>query len=292
MSRGKSHSFNEFVDTQLHDLRDRFGMAMWFLIRRRNEEWLALRVCGDGYDLEGGNMLAWRDSICYRRVNEEGPIICPDVSKEAAYRSAPVTSQLKIGAYVGLPLLDQHGNLFGTLCALDPEPQRQLHDPTIQAALRRQAHLLETALVWNLAGLDQQRITDFFEEEGRDPETGLLDAGGWIRILDRERVRCRDYGLDAMILRLHGDRLSLERREQLADSVAALIREQDMAAHLGDGQFAILLTESTPHCAARVRERILDALNAKDLWVECNAEPLTLQIGLAQPHVLLDGAVH
>lgn len=103
---GKTHSFTEFVDTQLLDLQSRFGMAMWFLTRRRGEDWLLLNVCGEGYDLDQGDMLAWRDSICHRRVNDLGPLVCPDVAREEAYRNAPITDQLPIGAYVGLPLRD------------------------------------------------------------------------------------------------------------------------------------------------------------------------------------------
>lgn len=292
MSRGKRHSFNEFVDTQLHDLRERFGMAMWFLIRRREEQWLTLRVSGGGYDLESGDLLAWRDSLNQRHANAEGPLICPDFSAAYGAPALPVAGPTRIGAYLGLPLLNQRGSLFGILGALDPNPQPDLGGEAMRAALLRQAHLLETALVWNLAGLDQQRITDFFDEESRDPETSLLDAGGWIRILDRERERCRDYGLGAMVLRVQGGDSDGAARERLVDSLAALIREQDMAAHLGDGQFAILLTESTPHNAARARDRILDALNAKGLRVECDLEPLNLKTGAPQPALQLHGAVH
>ena len=207
MPWGKRHSFTEFVDTKLLDLQSRFGMAMWFLTRRRGEDWLLLNVCGEGYDLSRGDMLAWHDSICHRRVNELGPPACSDVTRQQAYRDAPITDQLSIRAYVGMPLRDHTGALFGTLCALDPEPRPDLDHENVQAALKRQARLLESALVWNLAGLDQQRVTEFFEEESRDPETGLLDEAGWLRILDGERRRGQAYGLSSMVLKVHGTRL-------------------------------------------------------------------------------------
>jgi|TARA_R100001143_G_scaffold62318_1_gene65299 diguanylate cyclase len=289
MHWGKTHSFTEFVETQLLDLQSRFGMAMWFLTRRRGEDWLLLNVCGEGYDLDQGDMLAWRDSICHRRVNDLGPLVCPDVTHEEAYRNAPITDQLSIRAYVGLPLRDHTGALFGTLCALSPEPRPDLDQDTVQAALQRQARLLETALVWNLAGLDQQRVTEFFEEESRDPETGLLDDTGWLRILDGERQRCRAYGLGAMVLKVHGGRLDDEQRQTVADSLAALIRHQDMAAYLGSNQFAILLPENTPSCADQVRDRLLDALNAKGILMWCDAHPLALHEGLMQPPLTAEG---
>ena len=292
MHRGKSHSFKDFVETQLRDLQSRFGMAMWFLARYRDDDWLLLNSFGEGYDLERGDLLRWRDTLCYQRVRERGPLICTDVSREPAYRDAPVAAQLGIGAYLGLPLTDHRGRLFGTLCALDPKPRPELDQDGAREALLRQAHLLETALVWNLAGLDQQRIAEFFEEESRDPDTDLLDMTGWGRILDQERERCRDYGLSAVVLRVHGDNLNPDDRAEVADSLAALIRHQDMAAYLGHDQFAVLLTENTPCRAEQVRERLLDALNAKGLLMRCEYEPLRTTPGLVQPEVLLNGAVH
>lgn len=276
MSWGTSHSFNCFVQTQLCDLRERFGMAMWFLARRHGDDWLALRAVGEGYDLGQGDAFPWRDSLCHRRVLEQGPLICPDLRQEPVYQHAPITERLKIGAYIGLPLIDQNDELFGTLCALDPNPQPHLLQPGVHSALRRQCRLLEAALVWNLTGLDQQRVTDFFEEEERDPETGLLNTDGWSRVLERERQRCRDYGLSATLLHLQGDTIDHSRREQLADSLAALIRDHDTAAHLGDGQFSVLLTELSVNDTEEVRNRILDALNAKSLWLKCETEALAL----------------
>ena len=190
---------------------------------------------------------------------------------------------------MGLPLRDHTGALFGTLCALSPEPRPDLDRKDVQAALERQARLMETALVWNLAGLDQQRVTEFFEEESRDPETGLLDDAGWLRILDGERQRCQAYGLGAMVLKVHGVRLDDEQRQLVADSLAALIRHQDMAAYLGGDQFAILLPENTPSCADQVRDRLLDALNAKGILMWCDAEALTLSEGRMQPPLTTEG---
>ena len=292
MNWGKSHSFSEFVDIQLLDLQSRFGMAMWFLTRQRGEEWLLLNACGQGYDLGRGDMLRWRDSICHRRVSEQGPLICPDVDDEPLYNDAPITRRLSIRAYIGLPLRDQNDRLFGTLCAMDPAPQPLLDQSDIREALRRQSHLLETALIWNLAGLDQRRIAEFLEEESRDPDTDLLDRIGWGRILDQERRRCEVYGLEAVVLRLHGAMLCAEQRQMVADSIAALIRHQDMAASLGHDQFAVLLTESNLAYAEEVRQRMLDALNAKGVLMRCDAESLSLMRGLMQPQMLFDGAMH
>lgn len=290
MHRGKRHSFTNFVDTQLEDLQARFGMALWFLARQRDEGWLLLNSHGEGYELQRGALLHHQDSLQQSRILEHGPLICSDVNTTP--HDTPVMQQPNVRACLGLPLRDHGGHPFGTLCALDPRPQSHLNQPDVHAALRRQCHLLETALVWNLAGLDQQRISEFFEEESRDPDTELLDATGWTRILDRERRRCADYGLNAVILRLYGARLNADQRTMVADSIAALIRQQDMAAYLGDDQFAVLLTENTIRRALQVRQRLLDALNAKGVLMRCDPETLQTTRGLMQPRILSGGAVH
>lgn len=289
---GKNLSFAHFVHTHLEDLQTRFGMSMWFLTRQRGEDWLLLHTFGNGYDLERGDMLRWRDSICHRRVRDDGPLICPDVHGEPLYRDAPIARRYPIRAYLGLPLKDRDGQLFGTLCAVDPEPQPRLDQARVRESLRRQSQLLETALIWNLSGLDERRVTEFFEEEGRDENTDLLDTVGWTHILDRERRRCRDYGLDAAILHLHGASLSLEQRALVADSIAASIHHQDTAAYLGQDQFAVLLTDNNTNHAERMRQRLLDALNAKGVLMRCQVAPLKLVNGLLQPNLLPDAAMH
>lgn len=289
MHWGKSHTFTDFVDTQLEDLQTRFGMKMWFLTRQRDDDWLLLNIRGDGYDLERGTVLHGPDNPGQARILEHGPLIYPTLDDPSL---APVVHASVVRACVGLALRDHSGHPFGNLCALDPHPQPHLNQPEVRAALRRQCHLLEIALVWNLAGLDQQRIAEFFEESNRDPETELLDATGWARVLDRERQRCADYGLNAVILRLYGASLNADQRTMVADSIAALIRQQDMAAYLGDNQFAVLLTENTLRHAIQVRQRLLDALNAKGVLMRCDPETLRLTNGLMQPQILSGGAVH
>jgi GAF domain-containing protein len=37
--------------------------------------------------------------------------------------SAPIAQQVPIGSYIGVPLTRKDGSLFGTLCAIDPNPK-------------------------------------------------------------------------------------------------------------------------------------------------------------------------
>jgi GAF domain-containing protein len=44
-------------------------------------------------------------------------------AKLSDYALAGISRQVPIGAYIGVPLTYQDGELFGTLCAFDPQPQ-------------------------------------------------------------------------------------------------------------------------------------------------------------------------
>jgi len=60
------------------------------------------------------------------------PLLPHDVRSRPLYRpfhtghsclcDSPIAEQLPIGAYIGIPLQRPDGSLFGTLCALHPEP--------------------------------------------------------------------------------------------------------------------------------------------------------------------------
>jgi hypothetical protein len=288
---GKTHSFHRFVDTQLRDLRERYGLSLWMLIRKTGDDWRLLRSNGSGYALTIGEHFRWPDTRgrTGSPAHTDAGVL---LDAEAHSPPYPVNRPMKVGACLRLPLYGDGDRLLAVLCALDPEPQPHLAEHLLPS-LKRQAFLLETALSWNLSLLNQQRVSDFLEDDGRDPDTGILDVTGWSRILEKERQRCRDYGLGATILRLHGTGLErCDRRQRLADSLAALVREQDMVAYLGHGQFAILLAETSIMQSLRMRARILDALAAKDLPVVCEPESLLLNSSVLQPEVLLHSAVH
>ena len=95
---------------------------------------------------------------------------------------------------------------------------------------------------------------------------------GWDDICRQEASNCRDFGLQASLLYLQapedGDSLTI------ADSLAALLREQDSIAHLGSNRFGILLADTDEEKSRRVADRIRDAMNAKQLLVRIDQETL------------------
>lgn len=118
----------------------------------------------------------------------------------------------------------------------------------------------------------EKRLTTFVEHPDRCDDTGLPGRKGWDDICRQEASNCRDFGLQASLLYLQapedGDSLTI------ADSLAALLREQDSIAHLGSNRFGILLADTDEEKSRRVADRIRDAMNAKQLLVRIDQETL------------------
>ena len=85
-------------------------------------------------------------TICQYALLSHKPTIIKDLEKDALFNDHPmVTNEPNIRFYAGFPLISKRGNVMGTLCLIDYEPQH------IEAGLigvfdklaRRIAHQLE-----------------------------------------------------------------------------------------------------------------------------------------------------
>jgi len=89
--------------------------------RTKGDDWIVLHAEDHGYGVENDAVFKRADSFCSQMVQGLGPSMASDSDLMPAYASAPIGKQVKIGAYVGVPLSDADGSLFGTLCAIDPD---------------------------------------------------------------------------------------------------------------------------------------------------------------------------
>ncbi len=52
------------------------------------------------------------------------PMVVPDASRDVRVQNVATRRDFNIGAYAGVPLRMSDGSIYGTLCALDPEPKQ------------------------------------------------------------------------------------------------------------------------------------------------------------------------
>lgn len=264
-------SFDEAADEALRFLKDTYGFGAWMITRTVGEEWIMLRVRDDTYGVKNGEILRWSDSFCYRMVREGAPNIAPRSSEVAAYRDAPIGSRMEINAYIGYPLVTQDGELFGTLCAIDPlgQAERIAED---SALLQLLARFLSGVLHTEMQSMElSTRIAKLEQEVSRDGMTGLLNRSAWDRLLLEQDRKCDLLGEPASVvvidlndLKQINDTEGHEAGDRYitlaADSIRSVARSQDAVARLGGDEFGILLEGSAAQDPGPILERLQDVL--------------------------------
>jgi diguanylate cyclase len=267
------HDFTSAAHDVLHFLRDRFGFALWMVTRTEDDDWIVLAAEDHGYGVKEGRVFSWADSFCSRMVDGVGPRIAAHADLIPAYATAPIGQQIKIGAYIGVPLKRSDGSLFGTLCAIDPSPQAELIAGE-QALIELLADLLSSLLDTELNAADAVRRTERAEAEAtRDALTSLYNRRGWDQLLANEEDRCSRYGHPACVISIDLDELKLVNDthghiagdQLLVRTGRALLeatRSSDVVARLGGDEFAVLGVEYTALATESLVKKLRDCLNA------------------------------
>lgn len=235
-------------------LHRRLGFGLWMVTRVEGDHWVALQTENHAYDQDPLTLFRWSESFCARMVLGEGPRAAPNVREVPAYAAALVGQRIPVGAYIGVPLRQADGRLFGTLCGIDPEPQPEAvaaELPLVELI----AGLLGAVLQGELAASAAQRRAEQVRAEAlTDSVTGLYNRRGWDTLLTGENDRCRRYGHPACVVSLAlGPRTALDDLpgEAPPDVTLAHIgqllrqnaRAHDIVARVSDVTFAILGVE-------------------------------------------------
>ena len=148
-------SFEDASRAVLDFLQQRFGFDLWMVTRVQQDDWIILQASDHGYGVTDGTVLKWTDSFCSRMTQEQGPMIAPRSAEIESYTEAPIGQQLKIGAYMGVPLRHPDGRLFGSMCAIDPHPKDNVGQNDLPL-LELLARLLSTILADEIEAMEHQ----------------------------------------------------------------------------------------------------------------------------------------
>jgi diguanylate cyclase len=257
----------------LRFLRQRLGFGLWMVTRTDDDDWIVLAAEDHGYGVAPGDLFRWSDSFCSRMVRGLGPRVAPRSEDVPVYAEAPIGRQVPIQAYIGVPIADPDGALFGTLCAIDPAPQ-----PSTIVAEQPLVELL-AGLLGNILASERER-----EEAARRAEraehdsqidelTGLGNRRGWEHVLDAEEARSRRYGDPAAVLVLDLDGLKVtndtlghaagdELLRRTALTLREVVREPDYLARVGGDEFSLLALRCGPAAARQLSSRLRAHLTA------------------------------
>lgn len=299
----KFSDFDSAAEAVLSFLHGRFGFDLWMVTRTEGEDWIVLDSLDQGYGVRRGDVFNWADSFCSRMVQGLGPRIAPKSGDVPAYVAAPIGQHVSIAAYIGVPLAREDGSLFGTLCAIDPQPQpKEIIDD--QAMVELLAGLLAKVLESELKAQEEARRGEQARIDAlRDSLTGLYNRRGWDKLLDAEEHRCKRYGHTACVFSIDVDGLKLvndqfghaagdKMLKRVAAAIKESVRDSDVVARLGGDEFGVLSVESDEQAAEAIRNRIVHSLEPDSIGVSVGYSVRTAKKTLGQALLEADAKMY
>jgi diguanylate cyclase (GGDEF)-like protein len=284
-------------------LRRRLGFDLWMVTRTEGDDWIVLQSEDHGYDVAPGTVFRWADSFCSQMVKGRGPRIAPNSDAVPAYAGAPIGREVRIGAYVGVPLVREDGSLFGTLCAIDPsiQPASILEEQELVDLL---GALLSTTLQAELRTTEESRRAErLAAEAATDALTQMYNRRGWNQLLASEEERCARYGHPAAILVVDLDglkRVNDQRGHAEGDSLIVrasvalrrTVRSPDVVARLGGDEFGVLSVECDLAGAESLLKRIRTALAEAGIEASAGLAMRDPSVGLRDAWELADQVMY
>lgn len=105
------------------------GMRFAAVARVTESRWTALAVLDRWqFGVAPGDDLAIEKTICNEVRKQQKVVAFSHASADPAFASHPLPALYGFESHVSVPIYLQGGELFGTLCALDPEPRMVTDD--------------------------------------------------------------------------------------------------------------------------------------------------------------------
>jgi signal transduction histidine kinase len=75
------------------------------------------------WDLSAGKVFPIEASVCQVVRSSGSPVVIADAEHDTRVAEVAMRSELDIRAYLGVPIFVGNGSLYGTVCAVDPQPR-------------------------------------------------------------------------------------------------------------------------------------------------------------------------
>lgn len=286
-------SFEKASKAVLSYLHKRLGFGLWMVTRTEGEEWIVLQSEDQGYNVKPGDVFKWTDSFCSEMVKGNGPCIAPNSDSIPVYKNAPIGQQVPIKAYIGYPLTKENGELFGTLCAIDPETQPESINNDLDL-IEILARLLSSVLEQEMKQEEHLREKEKLEALAlTDEMTSLYNKRAWDQFINNEEARCKRYGhpvsvlvIDLNDLKQTNDSLGHLEGDALIKKASAAIkqavRDHDIVARIGGDEFGVLSIECNKYSAKKLKERIVKYLEDNHISAAVGLATRSHNLGLIQ----------
>jgi diguanylate cyclase len=270
-----------------HLNRQQPGMDLWLVTCVEQDRQLVIAPAGAWAALAPvGATFSWQASFCVRMVSGQGPAVAPRVAELPVYRQVAVGPLARVRAYLGVPLLLDGEELFGTLCAFAGGPRPDLADslPTVSLIGRMLSTVLAGA---HAAQARSAEAAQAYALAERDPLTRLRNRRGFEAMLRAEQERCHRFGARCSILVLDVDDLkALNERagrdvgdavlQRCAELLTQTCQSFDVIGRVDGAEFAALAVETELIGARALATRLRRELRTAQL-------PASLGVATRQP---------
>ncbi len=243
-------------------------LSTWSVSRIGGGEQVHVHVAG-GSLITTGQRVPWDVTFC-KQMSEGAASIVPDSHHDRSYCRLPASAEVR--SYAGVPLTDDDGDLFGTLCGVGPQPlaDASLVEPELIELFGR---LLSAQLISSREqDRDDHEAALARAEAQSDALTGLLNRRGWDLVAGEAQDRVDAYADPVAVIvidldglkqindregHVHGDALL----RRAATTLRAAAGPEDQVARYGGDEFSVLCNGLTTADSAGRLADLLGALH-------------------------------
>jgi diguanylate cyclase (GGDEF)-like protein len=182
-----------------------------------------------------------------------------------------VNDAFRLSGGLAVPLAAEHGERVGTLAIFWRRAERQLQDEDL-AGFEELAAAFGPALENARLYSEARRLAD------TDPLTNLRNRRYFSERLRRECARARRYGRSLGLLLFEADD-GIDDLLRAGECIQGGVRGTDVACHLGDSRFAVIMPEAAEADVERLHRRLQFALGGR---VDNGNEGIRLPAGLVE----------
>ena len=292
------------AEAAVRHLSEQVGLDLWLVTHVEDGQAVVVASAGPWEELmPPGTAVPFSTAFCSRMVDRQGPVCAPDVLDVPAY--APLVTGVfgLVRAYLGVPIVGEDGQLFGTLAAVSGAQQRAALTESM-GTVELVGQMLSTIVAREQMALARSAdAAAAYALAERDQLTGLRNRRGWQASLEQEEIRCHRYGSAASVLVLDLDDLKQvndtgghvagdELLALCAEVLRVASRPGDTVARTGGDEFAVLAVECDPVSLRALEARLRTQLRAAG--VSASAGGATRRHGeqLAETWVRADAAMY
>ncbi len=184
------------VPTILQIISETTNLRFAAVARVTESSWTACAVLDRiDFGLRVGGSLDVTTTLCSEIRSSRDPIIIERASRDTVYCNHPTPRMYGFESYIAVPIIRRSGEVFGTICALDPLPAKlldgkipsmvKLYADLIAAQLEVEEQLEESRAALEIAAETAALREQFIAVLGHDLRNPLFSVDAGVRLLSK-----------------------------------------------------------------------------------------------------------